>query len=94
MAIDACSPVSWTQPLKATLCAKSTRLPMPTTQPTMHAAVANPAKSQLAENAAKLSKEATKLNATAQRTKTTLANFPKAPMMCVTNAAHIFFGGK
>jgi hypothetical protein len=49
------------------------------------AAAANPAKSQLAENAAKLAKEATKLNATAQR-----ASFPKAPTMSVTNAAQFF----
>jgi hypothetical protein len=49
------------------------------------AAAANPAKSQLAENVAKLAKEATKLNATAQR-----ASFPKAPTMCVTNAAQFF----
>jgi hypothetical protein len=54
------------------------------------AAAANPASCELAEKAAKLSKEAAKLNATAQRAKTTLAGFPNAPMMCVTNAAHIF----
>jgi hypothetical protein len=46
------------------------------------AAAANPANSELAEKAAKLSKEAAKLHATAQRAKTTLAGFPNAPTMC------------
>ena len=58
-----------------------------------HAAAAaadNPATSELAENAARLAKEARKLNLTAQNATNTLASFPNAPTMCVTNAAHIF----
>ena len=54
------------------------------------AAAAHPAMSELAENAARYAKEARKLNVTARHATTTLASFPNAPTMCVTNAAHIF----
>jgi hypothetical protein len=55
----------------------------------VNAAVASPADTALAKNAAELANESAALDMVAQRANIVLSSLPNLPILCVTNAANI-----